>query len=242
MQVCTVFAGRDSGVVDVYPMSSPSEFVSTLEDDIRKRGAMDKLISDNANEEISKRVLDILRALVIEDWQSEPHYQHQNFAERRYQDVKRKSNWLLNFTGATPDLWLLAIQYVCFVTNHTAHESLKWRTPLEVLTGVTPDISPITQFVLTNLCTPIGTRCKGRSSLANPPRYSLFLLEFAENVGHSLTYKVLTIDTRKILYRSSIRCATLDKNVNRRLTPIYSRNRKNHRKRILPNSSCRKTN
>jgi hypothetical protein len=34
---------------------------------------MDKLISD-----------DILHALVISDWQSEPYHQNQNFAENRY--------------------------------------------------------------------------------------------------------------------------------------------------------------
>ena len=43
---------------------------------------MDKLISDSARVETSKRVKDILRALIIDDWQSEANYQHQNFAER----------------------------------------------------------------------------------------------------------------------------------------------------------------
>ena len=36
--------------------------VNTLEDVIRKRGAMDKLITDSAHVEISKRVSEILRA------------------------------------------------------------------------------------------------------------------------------------------------------------------------------------
>ena len=54
-------------------MKSDKQFANTLEDNIRTRGAMDKLISDRAQVEISKRVLDILRALFIDDWQSEPH-------------------------------------------------------------------------------------------------------------------------------------------------------------------------
>ena len=41
-----VFGGRDSLVADVYPMKSGKQFVDTLEDNIRRRGAMDKLLSD----------------------------------------------------------------------------------------------------------------------------------------------------------------------------------------------------
>ncbi len=43
-----VFVGRKSHVIDVYGMTSGKEFVNTLEDVIRKRGAMDKLVSDSA--------------------------------------------------------------------------------------------------------------------------------------------------------------------------------------------------
>ena len=38
-----VFVGRDSLVADVYPMKSGTQFVNTLEDNIRRMGAMDKL-------------------------------------------------------------------------------------------------------------------------------------------------------------------------------------------------------
>ena len=39
-----VFVGRESLVADVYPMKSGKQFVNTLEDNIRRRGAMDKLL------------------------------------------------------------------------------------------------------------------------------------------------------------------------------------------------------
>jgi hypothetical protein len=39
-----------------------------LEDNIRKQGAMDKLISDCASAETSNRIKDILWALVLLDW------------------------------------------------------------------------------------------------------------------------------------------------------------------------------
>ena len=50
------FVGKDSLVSDVYPMHSSKQSVNTLEDNIRFRGAMSKLISDCAQVEISKKL------------------------------------------------------------------------------------------------------------------------------------------------------------------------------------------
>jgi hypothetical protein len=60
MKMCQIFVGQKSLVIDVFGMHNNAEFVNTLEDVIRKWGAMDKLISNSAKVEISKRVLDIL--------------------------------------------------------------------------------------------------------------------------------------------------------------------------------------
>ena len=63
---CTQFyVGLDSLHTSVYGMKSEKEFPATLQDTIRKHGAMDKLISDHAQFEISNKVLDILRNLFI---------------------------------------------------------------------------------------------------------------------------------------------------------------------------------
>ena len=57
-----VYVGRDTLVADAYPMKSGKQFVNTLEDNIRRRGVMDKLLSYSAKTEISNYVMDILRA------------------------------------------------------------------------------------------------------------------------------------------------------------------------------------
>ena len=77
-----IYVGRESLVTDVFGIKTEKQFVNTLLDEIRKRGAMDKLISNRAQVEVSKRALEILRSYCIDNWQSEPHYQHQNHAER----------------------------------------------------------------------------------------------------------------------------------------------------------------
>ena len=61
----TIYSGRLSHVLDVYGMKSESQFVNTLEDIIRERGAPTRLLSDSAMVLRSSRVKDILRALYI---------------------------------------------------------------------------------------------------------------------------------------------------------------------------------
>ena len=141
-----MFIGRKSLAADAYRISTDKEFVNTLEDIIRRRGAMDRLTSDQAAVETSKRAKDILRAYVIGDWQSEAHQQHQNYAERRYQHAKNTTNQLMERTGSPAYTWLLALLYVVYLLNHTASRVLSWRTPIERLTGTTPDISPLLRF------------------------------------------------------------------------------------------------
>jgi hypothetical protein len=75
-KIAQFYVGTRSLVTDVYGIKSKKQFVNTLEDIIRERGAPTKLVSDSAQVEISKRVKDILRTLVIGKWQSEPHKQY----------------------------------------------------------------------------------------------------------------------------------------------------------------------
>ena len=95
-----VFVGRDTLVADAYPMKSGKQFVNTLEDNIRRRGAMDKLLSDSAKTEISNKVMDILRTYHISNWHSEPYHQNQNPAEWRYRTIKSWTNTVVNRSGA----------------------------------------------------------------------------------------------------------------------------------------------
>ena len=105
-------------------MRSGKQFVNTLEDNIRRHSAMDKLISDSAKNEISHKAKDILRAYNINDWQSEPFHQNQNPAEWRYRTIKTWAKTIMNRTGAPVHCWLLTLQYVCYILNHISTASL----------------------------------------------------------------------------------------------------------------------
>ena len=198
------FVGTESLVCDIYPIKTDKQFVNVLQDNIRRRGAMSKLISDRAQVEISNKVQDILRNYIIKDWQSEPHCQHQNAAERRYQDAKRLANTLLDRTGAPPSLWFLALTHVCMILNHTVNASIRHAIPMQVLTGVTPDISSLLQF---DWYEPVYYRTEESHfpSMSNekPGRF----VGISEHVGHALTFMILTDDTQKIIHRSVVRSA-----------------------------------
>ena len=202
-----IYVGRKSLVSDVHPLKTDKQFVNTLEDNIRRRGAMDKLISDGAKAQISNRVKDILRYFIINDWQSEPGFQHQNHAERRWGVIKPLVNLILKKTGAPPYTWLLALLYVVYIINRTATSSLQWRTPLEVLDGDTPDISAIIQFEFYEPVYYMVRDDQGPSFPSETPEKLGRFVGFAENVGHAMTYKVLTDDTNKVIQRSVLRSA-----------------------------------
>ena len=102
---------------------------------------MDKLISDSARVEVSERVQNILRNLIIDDWQSEPHFQWQNFVELRWKHLKKCTQWYVNHCNVPANAWLLCMKWVADVMNHTAEWSLGWRPPLQVLTRQKVDIS-----------------------------------------------------------------------------------------------------
>ena len=59
-RVAQIFVGTESLVTDVYGMKTKKQFVNALQDVIRPRGAPTKLISDQAQVEISNKVHDIL--------------------------------------------------------------------------------------------------------------------------------------------------------------------------------------
>jgi hypothetical protein len=218
-RLAQIFVGTTTFVTDVYPMKRESDFLNTLQENIRKRGAMDKLASDSANVEISANVKDLLRHYMIDDWQSEPYHEHQNPAERRYQTVKRYTNVILDRTGAPPAAWLMCMQYVCHVLNLLVVDSIN-KPPLQALTGQTQDISILLTF---HFWEPVyyatADLLSYNSKVSFPSQTSeakARFVGFGESVGDALTFKVFTDNTNKIIYRSAVR-SVLDSTRNLRL-------------------------
>ena len=202
------FCGRDTLVCDAYGIKSTKQFINTLSDNIRKRGAMDTLISDGGKYEISKQVTDLLQSLFIQDYQSEPYHQHQNMAENRFGLAKRYTNTVMNTSGCTACCWLLCLQYICVVLNHLASPTLQGICPVQALEGTTPDISFLLHF---SFYEPVYYRIDSSETDLNFPSSSNekkgYWVGFADNQGDSLTWRILTEDTQKIIICSGVRSA-----------------------------------
>ena len=214
------YIGRVSRFVSGHECHSDGDFVHTLRDEIRLRGAMDKITSDRAQAEISNKVADILRSYCIKDWQSEPDHQWQNFAERAYQDIKRYTNWILNTSGAPPEAWVLAIKYVIYHWNRIARAVLGWRTPYEALTGQTPDISSMLCFQFWEKVLITNYQTKNKKGF--PSQSNELMVRFAgygESVGPYGTFKVWNEDTQELLFRSEVKKIRTEADRNARVMP-----------------------
>ena len=77
--------------------------------------------------------------------------------------------------------------------------------PLQVLTGVTQDLSTLLRF---SWCEKVHCREDETSFPSETAEASGCFVGFADNVGHMLTFAILTDDTNKIIYRSEVRSAT----------------------------------
>ena len=193
---------------DPYGIKSSKQFINTLSDNIRKRGAMDTLISDGGTYEISKQVTDLLHSLFIQDYQSEPYHQHQNKAENRFGLAKHYTNTVMNTSGCPACCWLLCLQYICVVLNHLASPTLQGICPVQALEGSTPDVSFMLHF---SFYEPVYYRIDSSGPDLNFPSSSNekkgYWVGFADNQGDSLTWRILTEDTQKIIIRSGVQSA-----------------------------------
>ena len=198
-QICV---GKRILVTDVYPLKSQKQFVNTLEDNIRFRGVMIKLISDYNKVEISNKVKDILRMYHSSSWNSEPYHQNQNPAEGRYCTLKSWTNTIMNRTGAPADCWLLCMIQAFYILNHLSCEALVGNVHLGMLYGVSPDISII---LLYTLYQPVFYATHNQSYPFVSDERAAHWVGFGEHVGDALTHKLLDDDTKKIIYRSAVR-------------------------------------
>ena len=202
------FCGHDTLVCDAYGIKSTKQFINTFSDNIRKWGAMDTLISDGGNYDISKGVTDFLHFLIIQDYQSESYHQDQNKTETCFGPAMQYTNTVMNTSSYLACCWLLCLQYVFVVLHHLVSPTLQGICPVQALQGTTPDISfmPHTSFY-----EPVYYRIEFSEPDFHLPSSSNekkgYWVGFAANQCDSLTWRTLTEDTHMIIICSGIQSA-----------------------------------
>ena len=144
----------------------------------------------------------------IQDYQSEPYHQHQNKAENRFGLAKLYTNTVMNTSGCPACCWLLCLQYICVVLNHLASPTLQGICLVQALGGTTPDVSFMLHF---SFYEPVYYRIDSSEPDLHFPSSSNekkgYWVGFADNQGDSLTWRILTEDTQKIIIHSGVRSA-----------------------------------
>ena len=144
----------------------------------------------------------------IQDYRSKPYHQHQNMAENHFGLAKLYNKTVMNTSGCPACCWLLCLHYICVVLNHLASPTLQGICPVQALQGTTPDVSFMLHF---SFYEPAYYRIDSSEPDLSFPSSSNekkgYWVGFADNQGDSLTWRILTEDTQKIIIRSGVRSA-----------------------------------
>ena len=204
-----IYCGKKTQLTAAFPMKSETEMPATLQDFIRKEGAPNLLFSDNAKVQIGKTVNSILRHYGIDDHQSEPYHQHQNYAERRIQEIKRFVDVLMDRTGTPAGYWLLCLLYAVYLLNRLASDSLGGISAIQAAHNWIPDVSALLTFYWWQ---PVYYATNdGASGFPSESKEKLGRwVGVAESKGDILTYWILTEDTHMVIPRSAVRPVTVE--------------------------------
>ena len=83
------------------------------------------------------------------------------------------------------------------IMNHTANASIGHAIPMQVLTGVTPDISSLLQF---DWYEPVYYKVEESHFLSMSNDKSGHFVSISEHVGHAHTFLLLTNKTQKNIH------------------------------------------
>jgi hypothetical protein len=146
---CQVFATKEFFAA-AYPIAKKSDCSDALQDFIRDWGVPDKIISDGSREQGGKHTAftKILKKYDIPHHVTELERSNQNPAEGTIRELRKKWFRLMLRQGVPRRCWDFGIPHVAEIMRLTASHSgrLNGRTPLELVTGETPDISQWLDF------------------------------------------------------------------------------------------------
>jgi hypothetical protein len=127
------------------PDDSTPTSLQTLEwlyEFIRDFGAPHTIYTDGGSElKRSKKWRSLGAHLGIHLHDSEPGKHESNHVERAWQDIQQRHERIMAVTGVPKRYRHDLTKHLCDLSNHTAHSSINWRTPMETVSGDTPDIS-----------------------------------------------------------------------------------------------------
>jgi transposase len=139
---------NDIKYLRIMPMRKKSEAGSALLELIQDIGIPSVIHTDGAKELTQGKWKNICDDFGIKQTITEPYSPWQNRAELNIREAKKKILRLMTRTNTPKALWDYCATYVADITCYTANDIyvLHGRTPHEMVTGNTPDITEYTEF------------------------------------------------------------------------------------------------
>jgi hypothetical protein len=203
---------NDIKYVRIIPMSKKSDVCNTLMTFIQDIGVPASLHSDGAKELQSGKWKDICDEYGIKQTITEPYSPWRNRAKVNIREVKKRIHRLMMRTKTPMVLWDYCATYVAEIMCMTANDLyvLHGRTPHEVVTGITPDITELAEF---GWYEPVFYY--EDLPFPQPKRSIARWLGIAHRVGQALCYWLLT-STGQVIARTTIQSFTNDE----KLSPV----------------------
>ena len=157
------------------------------------------LITDNAKEEMRGEWEKVVTRYLLKQRTTEPHSGWQNKAEIEIRELKKHYRRIMHRSKCPEAFWCYGMEYIKEIRKVTAKPTLDWRTPIEVLTGETPDCSEKLEFDLYG-----WVKYKDPKALLGDDVALGRWLGVAHDVGQAMTYWVLKANGY-VVARSSVR-------------------------------------
>jgi hypothetical protein len=190
-----------------YPLRSKADAFDALNSFVKEFGVMDKLVTDNAGEQLGENWEQVRKKYLIKQTTTEPYSPWQNKAEAEIRELKKHARRIMHRARVPERLWDFAYEYAAGLRNMLPRWSLDNRTPYEVMTGTTPDASEYVNFAFYDWVYFHDSQAHNKRTLAR-------WLGPARNVGQAMCYYVLK-DNGRVMVRSSVTPLTKDEHLDK---------------------------
>jgi hypothetical protein len=193
-----------------YPMETKRYAGKALKEFINEFGNPELLTFDGSKEQTAKNseFMQTVRKYDIDYHTSEPYQPKQNPAERVIRELRRRWFRVVRQNHVPPRLWDFGYCWCCKIMNSTVNSvySLEGRTPIEQITGETPDISEYTDFGFYDWVWYRDNGAFGENQLGR-------WLGVSHRIGPVMCYSILT-DKCQVVTRTTVsRVTNLEKRV-----------------------------
>jgi hypothetical protein len=186
------------GFVTGLPMKSKSDAYLALDSVCRSYGVPKLLVSDNAKEETLGNWGRITKEYLIKQRMTEPHSGWQNRCEDEIRELRKHYARIMALHQCPEAFWDFGMEYVLTLRKFLVRNASNGRSPIETVTGDTPDISELLEFDFYQF-----VKYRNQNDKDNPIKLGRWL-GIAHEVGSALTFWILK-PNGKIIARSTVR-------------------------------------